>query len=74
LLVGLELVICTTEFSVLLKISGNVKASEADIDDDNELGLTSLLELLFDSWAIACGEAIPKNREVARMANTKIQI
>ena len=49
-------------------------ASEDDIDDDNELGLTSLLELSFDSWAIACSEAIPKNREVARMADTKIQI
>jgi hypothetical protein len=72
--IGLVLVICTTEFSVSLKICGNVIASEVDIDSDNELLLTTLLELSFDCWAIASDKFMPKHIEVVKMAIATIQL
>jgi hypothetical protein len=57
----------------LLKISGIVNASEVELDDDNELVLTLLLELSLACWAITSVEAIPKNRVVAKMAIMEIQ-
>jgi hypothetical protein len=67
------LVICTTEFSVLLKISGNVNSSEVDIGEGNELVLMLLPKVSFDRWAIDSGEANPRNTVVAKMMIAKIQ-